>query len=818
MLDFPNNPEFIFTFLINGLETFVLDQSPDGWGKTVIQLATSKTYIAVRRTLSGNYTFIGNAAMICRREWYTNGAMADIIMTIKHRQNDLTYATIYTGKLNFADPETGDVQKGFLVPSVTADFTQNIDAYDSVNYEIDISDGVNVELPALQLNETGTILIQPNTDHRSNAFFILSIVNNTQNSINPSLYDYDGQFLQLNSPTWDDIPYYFYWARTNCNVTFNVNIAGIAFYNGGSGSAVYSIQVWKSDNTLVKTLYSSSGTTQSFNISQNFTLPVLTDDKLFLYFATTDGDSNWGFRINAGEIDLSYETQSPPTMTKAINGEQLFSRLLTAMNPNNNGVPDAPVPYQSFLLSMGVLKPVYFTCSDSIRSGNGSFYAPGSTIGQGVYQVLQGEINYDGKNITAPNTFFFDGTLSFTQVGGTYAYVQKIQSIFVGNVYNNGDSLEQGGTFLVEVGTTGGGGIIYNGKFIAVGQFFDYVLGQDTFEQADIGGDNFVKQTAEAPKIVTNLADLFQCVKSLMWGDACLGTGDNGVFIETLATAFQSGAPVNADFGIASADWKRVQASDLMYSNFKGGYSDQQYTTANGYQEVNSTQEYSTGVMLTTSSAPAGTYPNELNVVNPYRADPLGYEEMRISQNDTAASRSNNEVCLLWLNLTPTSTAGYMFYRPILKADVTDLYGVVDGYYNFMLSPKSCLMRGINYLASIFYNLTTYPLVLASAVKNSAMVYIVDGVRIAEADSVLIPTSATPYFIPMYLTDTVGIDSTLLPKIDMNKFAAVKITVNNIVCYGFPVDIKANAARGDNEAIKLLLAPPPKNDLGLFIR
>ena len=540
MLDFTNNPQFRFYFDIRGVETFELDQAPVGWIETIIEFATSKTYIGLRRSLSLPYTFIGNAGYLCRREWYQYFAMARIILRIEMRQNDLSYKNIYTGKLNFGDAATTDTDTGFIVPSVSNDFSANIDAYDSVNYEIDISDGVSVELPSLIVNETGSLILQGNTDHRSNAFFQLSIVNNTQNSINQSLFNYDGQFAQVTNPDYSTDPHYIYYARTDCNVLFKVAIQGVVFFKNGKpatpngagtgpSTATYSIQIVKSDGTVVKTIFSQSTSNppNSFNVSATFTVPVLTGDRLFLYFSTTDGDSNYGFRITGGEIDLSYKTLSPPTMTKAITGEQLFARLLQAMNPNLNSGPNLPVLYQSFLLRSGVLKPVYFTCSDSIRSGDGSFYISGATIGQGVYQVLQGTVNYDGQIVSAPGTFSFDGTTTFTQVGTTYAYVQKIQSIFVGNVYNPGDSLEAGGTFLVEGDP--GTSIVYNSKSVSAGNYFDYVLGQDTFTASD--DSSFVKQTAEAPKIVTNLADFFQCIKSLMWGNAAIGNNSAGVFI-----------------------------------------------------------------------------------------------------------------------------------------------------------------------------------------------------------------------------------------------------------------------------------------------
>jgi hypothetical protein len=492
------------------------------------------------------------------------------------------------------------------------------------------------------------------------------------------------------------------------------------------------------------------------------------------------------------------------------------------MNPNQNGIPNVAVPYQSFLLN-GVLKNIYFTCSDSIRSGNGSFYGSGNTIGQGVYQVLQGTINYGGSFYIAPAQFAFNpSVLTFTQVGTTPAYVQKIQSIFAGNVYNAGDSLEPGGTYLVEAGILPGGvissgGIVYNGKTIPIGTYFSYILGADTFEQSDIGANNFVKQVAEDPRIVISFADFFQSIKSFMGGDCAFGQNNGVQFLEQLSSVYQSIAP-SIDLGNVPIDWKMTPAIDLMYSNFKVGYADQQYTVTNGFQEVNSTQVYTSGLMLSPQIAAANTYPNELNLISPIRADALGAEQERISQNDTAASRSNNDTWAFWVNPNPTITAGYTYYQPALAADsLTKIYGVVEGYYNFFLSPKQNLLRGAAFLASIFYNMADYPITLASALKNSAMVTVdLNGRRVGESDSFLVSSLGTPAFIPIYYSGKQNIGYRALPILNSNQYAPVKFTVNGVTLKAFISDLKIAPTTDESQDIKLLLAAG--NDLTELIR
>lgn len=831
MLDFKDNPEFKFYFVLAN-ETFLLDQAPDGWLNFLIEFATSKTYTGLRRSLSLPFKYIGNAAFIIRREYYQYFVMANITLQIDMRNNDLTYTTIYSGKLNFADSSLFDGNDGFTVSTVSADFSTNIDAYDSTSYDISLDGGINLELTSIAINETASMVLSgpPDGLKHSDYFVPIQMTNNVQSSLRPSVQSVP--YSQFRDPILVNSNEWFFQCNRTGLLYLNGAISG-TIYGGDFGGHHVRIVIENAVGILYTLLEveSTIGADTFFDIPINYPLPVTEGDRLFLYMEQVDAETaNTGISIGAGVINLSYQTQTPPTMCQAISGELLFSRILQAMNYNLNSGPNQPVAYQSFLLRSGVLKTCYFTSSDSIRSANGSFFTPGDIIGQGIYKVISGIANYAGADYTLNQTFAFNDTADTFSAVVSGTYVQKVQSIFIGYAYNHGDSLEAGGTYLVEEGTSSqGGGVIYNGVFIPVGTYFKYVLGQDTFTASNVAGDNFVKQVAEDPKIVTNLTDFFQWAKSNMFGNAAIGQTTviledqppiPAVFLEDLSFVYQGGAPIIADLGNVTKDWKGgIPATDLMYSNFKAGYNDQQYTTANGYQEVNSQQIYSSGVRLTPSIAPADSYPNEANFISPYRADCLGIEEIRVAQGDTASSRSNNDTFVVWINPIPIVKDAFTYYHPALKEDsLTSLVGVPDGFYNFFGSPKSSLYRGAPYLASILWNMGDYPLNRASALKNGAMSYVraSDGFKVSEATPVLVSQLGDPLFIPMYYTGPQNSALAVLDSLNANPYAPIAFTVNNVRLKAFLSDFKVAPANRASQDVKVLLCAD--NDMTQFIR
>lgn len=786
--------KFRFFFDIRGIETDQLPNAPTSWREMLIEYSRSKTYSGLLRNITGQLDFAGKGAFLLRREYAKYRLLARMILRVEMdtRQPYNTYQNIYTGQVDFS--KKVDSQTSFTIGAKSNDFSVNIDAYDSQQFAIPLTGAINLELPGIQLTENPQLIFSTSPDFRSNAFFQMAIASYNQLSISPSV-EATG-FLQTDAPLFNQQnPYFFFIARTNGKVFLTGNIG--ASCNSGR----FQFNIYKSDGRLVKTLYETpnlSVTTQQ-NFSWNFAIDIIKGDRLFFYIKRTGGvlNSFQGVNMQNGVLYLSYQTITPPTMCQALSGAQLFGALLQAMNINQDSGPNLPVPFQSFLLS-GVLDALYFTCSDSIRSAQGSIFIAGDTIGPGIYKVIQGSVTY-AANIYGINQQFGFVATSTTFTGS--GVIQKIQSIFVGNVYNIGDSLQAGGTYLVEgnIDSTA----TYHAIVYQVGQFFKYFLGQETFTASD--DSVFVKQVAVDSQIVISFADFFQCLKSVMGGDCAFGIDHavNKPFIETLAYVYRAGIN-QVSLGNVPKDWQSECAIDIMYNTIKVGQNDQQYDAVNGAQEVSSEQYY-TSALLTPVA--------ELNLISPVRFDPYGIETVRITQNDTAASRSDNNTFGIWINTTPVATTPFTYYRPLgSEGLLLPIIGVDPSYYNWMLSPKRNLLRGSRYLASIFFGMTGYQLRLTGYKKNVAMITVgLDGIRVSESEPVEIGGLGKPYFIAEYFT-------LIMPGqlVDGIEYADMNFDVNGVNLKAFISNYKVNFGQDKPQAIKLLLTAD--NDLSKLNR
>lgn len=802
--------QFKFWFDIRGIDTELLPNSPTGWRTLVIEYSKSKTYGGLLRQVTDQLTFTGKAAYILRREYakYRLLARVNLRIEVDTRQPMNTYQNIYTGQIDYS--KKIDKQQNFTVNAKTLDFSQNIDAYDSTQYAIPLTGGINLELPGIELNETPELIFSTSPDFRSNAFFEIEIAQYNQLSVSPSVFAQG--FLQSDTPVFEaGTSPYFFTAQVDGKLQIQGNIASSV------NSGKFQFNIYKTGGDLVQTLFETPTytTTTQTNFNWNFTVNVTKGESLFFYILRTagSGGSFQGVNMQSGSLLMSYMTITPPTMCQALRGNQLFAGLLQAMNINQDSGPNLPVTYSSYLLANS-LAPLVFSCSDSIRAAQGSIFVAGDTIGPGIYKVITGSVTYSGVTYTVNQSFTFVNTATTFTGGGA---IQKIQSILVGNVYNIGDSLQAGGTYLVE--GLNDGEVTYNSITYEIGQTFKYVLGQDTFTASD--DTMFVKQIAVDPVISISFADLFQCFKSIQGGDCAFGVNqytalDNtpaeqakqltGIpFIETLGYVYRSGIN-QVSLGNLSKDWQSETALDMMYNTIKVGQKDQQYDAINGYQEASSTQWY--GSALLTPVA-------ELNLVSPVRFDPYGAETVRVTQNDTAASRSDNDVFGFWINTTPVSETPFEYYRPLgSEGLIAPIVGVPSSYYNYMLSPHTNLLRGSRYLASIFYGMTGYQLRLTDYKKNIAMVYVgLDGVRVAESEPIEIANLGTPYFIPEYYTDTIA-----CPDVSANPYADLNFNVNGNNWKAFIVDYKINPAMNKPQAVKFLLTAAVSNDVGRTVR
>lgn len=799
----PNKFQFILD--TRGVETDVLTQAPESWLKTAIKFTRSKTYMGVFRGESLPTVFVTSAARILRREFYKYGVLANVKQTINlFNANNWLYNTIYRGKLDFSTADDG--LTSFTVNSISDDFTVKLNANDSTDYSIplDVDEAVNLELTPLALKEQADLSFTTTSDFRSHAFFEISISNNQQNSVNASVHE-TGFLAQIPAVFDDTQPNWFYVARMNTNVKISGSI------QSSVNSGHYQFNIYKSGGVLVKTLadVTYSVTTQT-NMSWDFVAPLLEGEKLFFYIIRLDSINTFqGVNMQSGTMHLEYSTISPASMCKAVPASYLFGKLLQAMNTNTNSSPNQPVVFKSDLLT-GPLADLLITSSDSIRLAQGSLYRTGDTLFPGTYQVISGSVNYANGTFTAgtsTDTFsFVPDQLSFTGTG----VAQRTTSGYVGNVFNEGDDLPAGGTF--RVGGEVGSYATYNGISYNVGLTFKYVLGQESF----LGSNDtvFVEQIAFVPQIITNFKDFFQTIYGVQGGNCAFGietiAGAPTCFIENLDYVYRATVG-NLNAGKVDTAIKITPAKELLGNTVKVGYKNQQYSQLNGFSEVNSQQLYATVL-----DSPQ----KEINLQCIYRADPYGIEEVRITQNDTAASRSDNDTFIIWKKTLPEETSPITYYHPLrtegLKLNTTTgeymITGVDPSYYNWILSPKRNLLRGGNYLASIFYNMKGYKLTLSAAPKNTTLVTTdINGLRVAEADPVNISNLPPPLFLPFYATFKPGLPTNALQMIDSLPYGFIRFTYNGKQYKMFADTVTVDIGQNTEQEFKGLMTPD--NDL-----
>lgn len=800
-----------FKFFLNDGQTnsgnnVELETGPDGWVDMQVEFQRSPTYWGVNRLLTLPLKFVSQGRYMIRNLFYRQLIGAQLFLSLWIMNNTgFAYDEIYAGRLDMTKYEGGIASVS--VPAIDNDFRAKINAYDTTKFSISLNQPatINLELTPIALNEIANLLPSgpPDGAKHSDYFPPIQVVNNQQNSVNPSVQDV--QYGQLRGPDFSSSQSWFY----NCQHTGKLLMTGTLQCNVASfGDHHIKLAVFDNTGAIIVPLIDFTGNTGAgsvpLTVTINQALNVTKGQKLFLYMQQVDAESaETGITITGGEIDLSYQTETPASMCQALRGVDLFPLILQAMNVDPSG-PNLAVPAQSNLLS-GALKNLVFTSSNSIRGAQGSIYHAGDILYPGVYKVLFGTATYDAGVFNTGDTFsFVNGVDTFTSADN--AVVQKVQSVSVGALYNIGDTLQPGGTYLVEGGA--GQYATYNGVHYNVGTFFKYVLDQATFTGSD--DTVFVKQTSEDPQIIISLQDFFGDVRGVQGGDAAFGWDTSGTsafaYMESLGYVFRKGIKF-INLGTVDKAAKDVPAIDKQGNNLKLGYKDQQYSSINGQSEVNSEQRYASGLQ-----APDNT----IDLTCPDRGDCLGIEEIRITQANTSASRSDNDTFMIWIKDDPEPSDFFVYYRPLRTEGLATnpatglpmISGVPSDYYNWNISPKRNMYRGSRYLASIFYGLQGYQIRLVGADKNTALVTTdINGFRVAENDKVNVSDLSDPYFIPIYWTVQGGVTKEVLSMIKQNPFADLAFDFQGVEMSAFIENFLLQIGNDKPQALKLLLSP-----------
>jgi hypothetical protein len=151
-----------------------------------------------------------------------------------------------------------------------------------------------------------------------------------------------------------------------------------------------------------------------------------------------------------------------------------------------------------------------------------------------------------------------------------------------------------------------------------------------TMKDISLTSGNGIRGISEAI-IKTSLTDFFKAFNHFSIG---LTVKDDKLIIEPMAYFLNNS--IIADIGVVD-DAEITIAEDISFNTIKAGYKEKEYNDVNGKYEFNQGQQWST---------PITKIIKELDLVSPYRADPIGTELLRINYEglSTTDKQDDNEV------------------------------------------------------------------------------------------------------------------------------------------------------------------------------
>ncbi len=799
----PQPNKFTYPLEIRGVETDVLFNTPDGWLQTNIKYGRSKQYGGVIRSLTLPIKYVNTGASLVRREFYKYGQLARVNQRIL-KNNPLTYQDeqFFFGKLDFS--KWSDEPTGVGVNLIENNINTQVAAYGDQQYLIPLTVNptqrtawinsrgydpmVDLLLTPLQLQEQADIIFSTSPDFRMNAFFQLGIADYQQMSINPSVKETG--FLWQGPPNFVNNNQWFFVAQTDTKIRISSPfdpITGLPITGGvqtsingpsGGGTGQYEFNIYNQNGTLLKTLATSPAvtTTVEFTFEFDFSLSVAKGDMLFFYIKnilnpTLDNGTGHGVNMQGGSMRLTYYTSTPASHCQALRPEYVFDYLVQQMN----GTDLPSVTTQSRLLTKG--GPLYqacITCSNAIQTSQAAtIYQAGDSLQYGdLYKVFGGDISYWDTN----------GVVT-----------------------------------------------IYH-----PGQIFKAILPHNTFT-TDPDQDGFVQQENNNPQLLLSYNTLFKAFYGVM--GAQLGVGLDPTNLDSAGAPkycmedlryFYRATPKNATSNQATLDLginidiksPRLEvAEDLLINGIKGGYSNPQLTALNSGREFNAGVTY--GTKITTTS-------NVLDITSPINGSSYAIEEKRIQPGfnqpssglsgtfylNSAASRSDNDNHFVYVR--PDAEMGG-WYQPLTVADGCLSYSGVSGdVYNWPLSPMQNVLRGSNYLASIFDKMQGYTIYLTGADKNTSMVTVdLNGRRVSEGDVINVSDLGAQIFLPYYDNITTGLQFNAEQMLSINPFGEVWYMYRGINWKSFINMVSVDCGSNSPQGIKCLLGVG--NDLSLRV-
>lgn len=408
--------DFKFTLLSEG-KTWELPQAPDQWEESSLQWSRSDLYFGIIKSFSVPLRFVLDGAWLLRRAMYLEGIDADCILRIELlNRSTWEYELLYEGSIDFStfDDTLTAVESTLMEKGLSA----SISAFDKTEYEFPVlpDDTVQVRLPGMDVVETAAGVPYYSQDNYKGYFPGISI---TLNELFTEKVEVREQQFQLDPSVVDP---FNWWIRGNETGGTDTRIFGSIVYRFnrpflGSFRPNYQVQIVTESGTVLFVIYDTTNQLVpniNFDMTVNFDFAYNLADgqKLFLRVQGPNFpfEVDSYFRIVAGEVKVSYNLTTEPTIIRAYKPKTLLRKILGRMH-------DEEVNIQSALLDQW--DNLLITSGDAIRTIDEALIKTNfSDFFQSINAVLNAGISISENTLTLEQkSFFFRPALPILDLG-----------------------------------------------------------------------------------------------------------------------------------------------------------------------------------------------------------------------------------------------------------------------------------------------------------------------------------------------------------------------------------------------------------------
>ncbi len=257
-------------------------------------------------------------------------------------------------------------------------------------------------------------------------------------------------------------------------------------------------------------------------------------------------------------------------------------------------------------------------------------------------------------------------------------------------------------------------------------------------------------------------------------------------------------------------------ATDYLFNRIKAGYPNQDYGETNGKDEFNTTAEW---------KAPISTITTEKDFISDIRTDSFGIEFIRsnldgktttddIGDGTPFAMHIEDAPFDFDITLPIFGTVIHLGTFVKLNRDLNQYAtGILspETVFNLIFSPKQCLLRHGNYLASCLNWHESEKLTFQTSDKNQLLAVNDPAGAIIENADVPISTLGTKYFLPVLFDMTSRVSNSIIPLLKANPKYTIRFTWEGIQYKGIPIKIGVQPSTQAAQQVQVLCSAD--NDL-----